>query len=99
MPFQEPFTRKLMIGDLIYGLHGQRVKYTNQYQPFKGISISMERSCIRVVTIDQYVIPPEIKSENGPIRYENMRMTKKLPYHKSFISHLINHPKYHTAFK
>ncbi|KMJ43781.1 hypothetical protein PSI19_17640 [Xenorhabdus khoisanae] len=97
MPFKEPFTRKFITGDLIYGLHHERVKYTKRYEPFKGIKISMTRSNIRAVTIDQYVVPPELSLEDGAIRTQNMRTTKKLPYHKSFTSHLDNHPKYHTA--
>ncbi|PHM30342.1 hypothetical protein [Xenorhabdus innexi] len=100
MPFQTPFTRALKVGDLIYGLHAQRVHYIKQYPPFKSIKYSQElHSYTRAVTIDQFIIPAEKTFPEWPDRYKYMHKTKQYPYHKSFTSHISNHPKYHTSYK
>ncbi|MBD1228944.1 hypothetical protein [Xenorhabdus griffiniae] len=110
MPFKEPFTRKLIIGDLVYGLHSERVRYLREYQPFKGSTAAVAVATkilpsAQVLLIDQFITPPELYFKDELTRmemeeqYNYMHTTKRLPYQKSFMSHLKNHPKYNTALK
>ncbi|MDC9605787.1 hypothetical protein WDV76_04305 [Xenorhabdus griffiniae] len=117
MPFKEPFTHKLIIGDLVYGLGSERLRYLHEYQPFKGSTLAVafaiekrfnaQRTLpnAQVMFIDQFTIPPELcvkdelARENMKRQYEYMHMTKKLPYQKSFMLHLKNHPKYNTSLE
>ncbi|MBE8595662.1 hypothetical protein [Xenorhabdus sp. BG5] len=109
MPFKEPFTRKLIIGDLVYGLHSERERYLREYQPFKGSTaatkILSSSPSSQVLFIDQFITPPELYFRNELIRkqveeqYKYIHTTKRLPYQKSFMLHLENHPKYHTALE
>jgi hypothetical protein len=105
MPFKEPFTRKLIIGDLVYGLCSERARYFYEYQPFKGSTAKRSAFGSQVVFIDQFTIPVELHFRDESLREEaearnkNMNMTKRLPYQKSFRLHLKNHPKYNTVLE
>ncbi len=100
MSFLAPFTQNLRFGDLIYGLHEQRMNYIRKYPPFKSINTSQNGvSYSRAVGIDQFIIPAEKALKDWPDRHRYMHMTKQLPYHKSFTSHISNHPQYRTSYK
>ncbi|PHM69300.1 hypothetical protein [Xenorhabdus kozodoii] len=101
MPFREPFKRKFDVGDLIYGLTSQRLKYITNYKPFKGISINTHKVGIQAVIIDQYITPVELflKKNDEEARKNNMKLEINRPYSECFSSYIKNHHKYHSSFE
>ncbi|OKP04539.1 hypothetical protein [Xenorhabdus eapokensis] len=68
MPFYEPFTKKIKIGDLIYGLNSERIRYLKQYEQFKDVDPAKNINNFeyvyafnnyRPIFIDHYVLPQE----------------------------------------
>ncbi|BET98370.1 hypothetical protein [Xenorhabdus taiwanensis] len=109
MPFHEPFTRKVKIGDLMYGLHPARMKYLKQYEPFKAFDFTKKTSGFeyiheinpfRPIFIDQYMLPQEKPKLRGESPEEKERYRKSYSHWKRQSNNMKlakNHP-YHKSF-
>ncbi|BET97989.1 hypothetical protein [Xenorhabdus taiwanensis] len=61
MPFREPFIKKFKVGDLIYGLGGNRKKYIDENLRFEDAKNQYDSKLFPPTIIDDYLIPAELE--------------------------------------
>ncbi|WP_258086756.1 hypothetical protein [Xenorhabdus bovienii] len=101
MPFHQPFREKVAHDDLIYGLDGARIKYTQMRNgPFTFVDLRRDVYKPRPHTIDEYVVQGEreaLAKAEVLKRDKIMKMKTRPLYQESFTSYLQHHEKYQTT--